>query len=183
MKRINWIYVWYEFYLYSCVHPGAAGSPRHNDSCTLLTHWCSCVHSGRCSQHIHQCLWTMKTLKGECCVPKCCWNKWVMAQVPLPVSTSAWPANAEITHPLPTKTRMSISVESLVALAEVRADDVATASVGVTTVTTWCALILIWKEKMRTYYFKIGSKKINTVQSIQHYSGPLDYLYYAEGNK
>lgn len=36
------------------------------------------------------------------------------------------------THPLPTKTRAPISIEPLVALAEIRADDVATASVGVT---------------------------------------------------
>lgn len=43
-----------------------------------------------------------------------------------------WHALVENTHPLPTKTRVSISIEALVALAEIRANDVATASVGLT---------------------------------------------------
>lgn len=57
------------------------------------------------------------------------------------------------THSLPTKTRVSISVEALVALAEIRANNVATPSVGITPVTTWCTLILIWKERALFFFF------------------------------
>ncbi len=42
----------------------------------------------------------------------------------------------EKTNLLPTKARVSISIEALVALTEIRANDVSTASVGVTPVTT-----------------------------------------------
>lgn len=51
--------------------------------------------------------------------------------------------NAQI--PRPTETRAPVSVEALVALAEVRADDVAAASVGVTPVCARGALVLVWK--------------------------------------
>lgn len=51
--------------------------------------------------------------------------------------------NNKQTHPLPTKTRVSIAAEALVTLTEIRPDDVTAPSVGVTRVTTRYTLILI----------------------------------------
>ena len=48
-----------------------------------------------------------------------------------------------------TKTSVPVSVEALVALAEIGANDVSTASIVVTPVATWRTLIVIWKEKKK----------------------------------
>lgn len=58
----------------------------------------------------------------------------VLTQVPL-VSTNSKHTHT-LTACLPTKTSVSVTVEALVALAEIRANDISTASVVVTPVTT-----------------------------------------------
>lgn len=73
-------------------------------------------------------------VSDECCVPKFCWHQQVGDT--LAVELHRRPDRALNTHLIPTKTRAPISIEPLVALAEIRADDVATASVGVTAVNT-----------------------------------------------
>lgn len=69
-------------------------------------------------------------VSDERSVPKFCWQQ--QAADTLAVELRRRPDRAVNTHPLPTKTRAAISIEPLVALAEIRADDVAAASVGVT---------------------------------------------------
>lgn len=70
------------------------------------------------------------------CAPKFCWHKQLLTQVSLEVSAAVGTHTRERTHFLPTETRVSVSIEALVALAEIRANDVATASIGVTPMTT-----------------------------------------------
>lgn len=89
-------------------------------------------------------------MSGECCVLKFCWHKQVLTQVSLAVSTAAEKHMWKNTQSLPTKTRVSISIEALVALAEIRANNVATASVSITPVAAWRTLILILKERAHT---------------------------------
>lgn len=56
----------------------------------------------------------------------------------------------------PTKTRAAISIEALVALAEVGANDVAAASLGVAPVTACRTLVLIWEGRAHTPRFWSG---------------------------